>query len=142
MASAPDAGAEVELGTAFNGLVHALERGDLAAFFEAILPDAVIMDEDLPFRVDLEGFKDHLGFHSSKVWEAFTWKPYDVRVVASGAVGAVVGFAMFRGKPRDAGYRLRPMMFTQGWTRLQAGWRIISWQQGPLVGHLNRISPA
>lgn len=127
---------------AFAALVRALETGDLPGFYGAILPQATIMDEDLPFRVDRAGFEAHIGFHGAKTWEGFAWKPYDIRVRAAGGTGTVAGFAMFRGKPRGAGYRLRPMLFTQGWTRTGAGWRILSWQQSPVIGHVTRISPA
>lgn len=134
---------EVEtLEKAFAELVAALGKGDLDGFFGAILPDAVIVDEDLPFRVDRAGFQDHIAFHAGGPWEGFAWKPGDVRFHTLGSAGSVTGFAMFRGKPRDAGYRLRPMLFTQGWVRGTAGWRIASWHQSPIVGHINRPSPA
>ena len=127
---------------AFEGLVHALKTGDLPGFYGLILPDAAIMDEDLPFRVDRSGFEDHIAFHGSKIWEGFTWQPYDLRTRTLGDTGSVTGSAMFRGKPRNAGYRLRPLLFTQGWTRTGAGWRMASWQQSPVVGHVDHPSPA
>jgi hypothetical protein len=133
---------EQSLRTAFDALVVALTKGDLAGFFGAILPDAMIMDEDLPFRVDRAGFEAHIAFHGPNNWEGFAWKPHDVRFVEAGNSGAAAGFAMFRGKPRDAGFRLRPMLFTQGWTRTTAGWKIASWQQSPVIGHVTRQSPA
>lgn len=129
------------LETAFRALVAALETGDLKGFFGAILPDAAIMDEDLPWRVDRAGFERHIAFHSPKIWEGFAWKPSDPRFLVSGDVGVVTGFAMFRGKPRDAGFRLRPMLFSQGWTRTREGWRIASWQQSPVAGLVDRPSP-
>jgi hypothetical protein len=127
---------------AFAGLVAALEKGNLDGFYGAIMPDAVIMDEDLPFRVDRSGFQNHIAFHASGPWEGFVWKPADVRFSTLGDVGSATGFAMFRGKPRDAGFRLRPMLFTQGWTNAAHGWRIASWHQSPIVGHVHRPSPA
>lgn len=131
-----------ELKTAFAALVEALSKGDLAGFYGAILPDAVIMDEDLPFRVNRAGFEQHIAFHGPKIWEGFAWRPHEPRFTAVDGTGSVTGFAMFRGKPRDTGYRLRPMLFTQGWTRTGAGWRIVSWQQSPVVGHTDHPSPA
>lgn len=126
---------------AFNALVAALGRGDLDAFYGLILPDAMIVDEDIPFRVDRDGFKDHIAFHTSGIWDGFAWKPYDVRFAHDGAAGVSAGFAMFRGKPRDSGFRLRPMLFSQGWVLQPAGWRMATWQQSPVVGHVSRQSP-
>lgn len=130
-----------ELEAAFRRLESALAAGDLPTFWGMILPDAVIMDEDLPVRVDRQGFQDHIGFHSPEVWENFAWKPMEVRFVARESAAVVAGSAMFRGKPRGSGYRLRPLLFTQGWSKLVEGWRLASWQQSPLVGHVTKASP-
>lgn len=130
-----------ELRAAFEAMVAALGRGDLDGFYGLILSDAAIFDEDIPFRVDRAGFQDHIAFHTSGIWEGFGWKPYDVRFARAGATGVAAGFAMFRGKPKDSGFRLRPMMFSQGWTRRAEGWRLASWQQSPIVGHVTEQSP-
>lgn len=42
---------------------------------------------------------------------------------------------MFRGKPRDAGFRLRSMMFTQSWTKLDGVWKMAAWQLSPIIGY-------
>jgi len=130
------------LETAVTALAAALEAGDLADFFGAILPDAVIMDEDLPFRVDRTGFQARIAFHGPGIWKGFAWKPSGLRYVPSGGSGAAMGFAMFRGKPRGSGYRLRPMLFSRGWTKLAGRWKLASWQQSPIIGHVTRPSPA
>ena len=130
-----------DLEPAFASLVAALARGDLDSFYGMMLPDAMIMDEDLPFRVDKAGFQAHIAFHGPSNWEGFAWKPSSMRFVTSGTTGFATGFAMFRGKPWDAGFRLRPMLFSQGWTRLPDGWRLASWQQSPVIGHVTRQSP-
>lgn len=125
----------------FGSLVNALETGDLDGFYSLILEDAVIMDEDLPFRVDRTGFQEHISFHTSGIWEGFAWKPHDPRIVSRDDAGTVVGFAMFRGKPQDSGFRLRPMLFSQGWVKRAEGWRMSSWHQSPVIGHVSAQSP-
>lgn len=130
-----------ELEQAFERLVEALAAGDLEGFYGAIEPTAVIMDEDLPFRVDRASFQDHISFHGPGNWEGFAWKPQQVRFRTHGSTGLAVGFAMFRGKPRDAGFRLRPMMFSQSWSRRAEGWRVSAWHQSPIVGHVSEQSP-
>lgn len=130
------------LQSAFEALVAALAKGDLDGFYGVMLPDAMILDEDLPFRVDKAGFQSHIAFHGPANWAGFAWKPSGVRYAVRANTGVVAGFAMFRGKPRDAGFRLRPMMFSQGWNRAPAGWRLASWQQSPIVGHVTGQSPA
>ncbi|QMW23076.1 nuclear transport factor 2 family protein [Sandaracinobacteroides saxicola] len=130
------------LEAAFAALAAALARGDLDAFYAAILPQAIIFDEDLPFRVDRAGFQAHIAFHGPDNWQGFAWLPSGLRFVASGGSGAVLGFAMFRGKPVDAGFRLRPMLFSQGWRRGTDGWKLASWHQSPIIGHVTRQSPA
>lgn len=126
---------------AFDQLTRALATGDLAGFYGLIASDAVIMDEDLPFHVDQEGFQNHIAFHGPTNWEGFAWKPHDIRFVEKGSIGVAVDFAMFRGKPRDAGFRLRTMMFTQSWALTPEGWRVTSWHQSSVIGHVSAQSP-
>jgi ketosteroid isomerase-like protein len=129
------------LETTFAALTNALAKGDLNGFYGLMLPDAVIMDEDLPFRVDKAGFQGHIAFHGPDNWEGFAWKPQDMRFAVVGDTGVVAGFAMFRGKPKDAGFRLRPMMFSQGWVNRKGAWMLASWHQSPIVGHATGQSP-
>lgn len=133
--------AGTSLASAFAALVDALAKGDLDGFYGVMAPDAVIMDEDLPFRVDKAGFQAHIAFHGPDNWEGFAWKPSHVQLSEAGDTGVVAGFAMFRGKPRSAGFRLRPMQFTQGWTRKAGQWTLVSWHQSPLIGHVTMQSP-
>lgn len=130
-----------DLEAAFKGLESALAKGDLEGFYGVMLPEAIIMDEDLPFRVDRAGFQAHIAFHGPDNWEGFAWIPSDLKYLVRGNAGSVVGFAMFRGKPRDAGFRLRPMMFSQGWVRKGKEWRLVAWHQSPIVGHVSSPSP-
>jgi ketosteroid isomerase-like protein len=130
-----------ELEAAFGRLANALATGDLDGFYAMMAPDAVILDEDIPFRVDRAGFQAHIDFHVSGVWEGFAWKPTQMRYAQSGDTGAVVGFSMFRGKPVGAGFRLRPMQFSQGWARRDGQWQLVSWHQSPIVGHVTQQSP-
>lgn len=129
------------LEAAFAALTDALARGDLDAFYDAMLPDAMILDEDLPFRVDKAGFQAHIAFHGPDNWEGFAWKPSGMRFLERGTTGVASGFAMFRGKPKDAGFRLRPMLFSQGWVNTGPGWKLASWHQSPVVGHVTGQSP-
>jgi ketosteroid isomerase-like protein len=133
--------AQSSLANAFDALVGALAKGDLDGFYGVMAQDAVILDEDLPFRVDKAGFQAHIAFHGPDNWEGFAWKPTHVQMTEQGSTGMVMGFAMFRGKPRGAGFRLRPMQFSQGWVRRKSGWQLISWHQSPIIGHVTRQSP-
>lgn len=129
------------LATAFRNLTAALSSGDLDSFYGFMHPRFLMVDEDSPWRLDLPGFKDHIRFHISGVWESFAWVPRDVKVRAVGATGVVAGNATFRGKPRDAGFRLRHLLFSQGWIREADGWRMLLWHQAPVVGLTNEGSP-
>ena len=127
--------------TAFRDHIGALSRGDLATFYGTMAPDAVLMDEDLPFPVEREAYEDHIGFHVSGIWSEFSWHPFSETFLDEGDSGVVVGFAMFRGKPVDAGYRLRPMIFSQCWAREDGEARLVAWHLSPVVGHVSEQSP-
>lgn len=129
------------LETAFRELTAALNRVDLDAFYGAMHPKLVMIDEDSPWRLDLAGFRDHIGFHGGGVWESFGWIPRDVKFRVFGSTGVTAGGATFRGKPKDAGFRLRHLLFTQGWVREGGGWKLLTWHQAPVVGLVASGSP-
>jgi ketosteroid isomerase-like protein len=130
-----------ELDAGFKAWQDALNRGDMETFFAAMDDDIVIYDEDIPWRFSKADMIDHLSFHA-KVWDAFQWVPRELRFQTRGDTGIVSGFATFRGKPKDAGFRQRFMGFTQTWMRKCAGWTMLSWHQGPLNGQLDGASPS
>jgi ketosteroid isomerase-like protein len=144
MAAAPPAkggAAEDDFRRAFAALEAALGRGDLDAFYATIDDGAVIFDEDIPFRLTKADFKDHIDFHLAGLWESFAWKSRHTQFRTFGGTGIVAGAAVFRGKPRDSGYRQRHIAFTQGWARRKEGWRLINWHQSPFDGHIIEGSP-
>ena len=100
----------------------------------------VIFDEDIPWRFSKADFVDHIAFHVP-LWESFRWVPREVRFQVRGTTGLVSGYATFRGKPRDSGFRQRFMGFTQTWLDEGAGFRLVCWHQGPLLGQIEGASP-
>lgn len=140
-AQSNDAAAQ-SLRAAFDAMVKALAEGQLEAFYGAMHPRFLMVDEDSPWRMDKAQFQDHISFHAGGVWEGFGWIPIDTRVRAFDATGAVMGTATFRGKPKDAGFRLRHLMYSQAWTRGADGaWKMLLWHQSPIVGHVTDGSP-
>ena len=97
------------LEAAFHAWNDGLNTGDLDAFWQAFDAEAEILDEDFPWRMDLDDFKDHIAFHAGGkgMWESFEWKPRETHFKVFGDTGHVSGFSTFRGKPRDAGFRQR-----------------------------------
>lgn len=129
------------LQAAFDTLSGALAGGDLEGFYGLMHEDAMIVDEDIPFLGGKAAFQDHIAWHVSGIWEAFQWYPRQAQVICHGDTGAVVGYATFRGKPRDAGFRQRHMFFSQGWAREQGRWVLVNWHQSTLDGHILDASP-
>ena len=133
---------EQGLAAAFRQLKEALGSGALEDFYAMMDDEAVIYDEDIPFRLSKTGFQDHIDFHVSGTWDSFEWYPRDVQFRVMGDTGVVGGYVTFRGKPADAGFRQRHMLFTQGWAREDGAWRLITWHQSPLDGHIIETSPS
>lgn len=130
-----------ELETCFKAWRDALNRGDLTSVYAAMDEDMVIYDEDIPWRFSKADFVDHIAFHVP-LWESFQWVPRELRFQTRGDTGIVSGYATFRGKPKDAGFRQRFMGFTQTWLRSGGGWALICWHQGPLYGQIHGASPS
>ena len=132
----------LEFESAFRTFVQTLATGDLDAFYATIHESATIIDEDIPFRLTKAGFKDHIDFHISGLWEGFQWQDRNPNFRVFGDTGLVASFATFRGKPVDSGYRQRHMAVTQRWHKFDEGWRLISWHQSPFDGHILEASPS
>jgi len=119
----------------------ALNSGDLDTCYGLMDSDMVIFDEDIPWRFSKDDFIDQIGFHIPH-WESFQWVPRELRYQARGGTGIVSGYATFRGKPKDAGFRQRFMGFTQTWLKRRDQWQLICWHQGPLSGQIDGASPS
>ncbi len=126
---------------AFIRWKNALGAGDLATFYGMMDDAMVIFDEDIPWRFSKADFMDHIEFHIPQ-WESFQWVPRDLRFQSFGATGIASGYATFRGKPKDAGFRQRFMGFTQTWVSEGNTWRLVCWHQGPLHGQIDGASPS
>ncbi len=124
----------------FYGWRDALNRGDLDGVYAVMDEDIVIFDEDIPWRFNKADFIDHIAFHVP-LWESFAWLPRELKFQSRGSVGIVSGYATFRGKPKDCGFRQRFMGFTQTWHKSKGEWTMICWHQGPLHGQIDGASP-
>ncbi len=140
-AAAPADAEVVALAATFERLSQSLNAGDGAAFLAVFDERAICIDEDAPFRMDKAGFVEHLGFHDSTTWENFAWVPREARHLVRGDSGFTAGTVTFRGKPRDAGFRQRHMLITITWHRDAGVWRIVSFHQTPVWGHVDGASP-
>lgn len=141
-AAKPVAADDASLRAAFAKLSQTLNGGDVAGFLGLFDERAVVIDEDSPFRMSKAEFVDHLGFHGNGTWEGFAWVPRETRYLVRGDTGVTAGTVTFRGKPVDAGFRLRHLMHTIGWARAPGGdWRIVCFHQTPLYGHIDGASP-
>lgn len=133
--------AQNELEQVFGKWRDALNNGELDAFYGLMADDMVIFDEDIPWRFSKADFIDHIGFHVPQ-WESFKWVPRELRFQTRGTTGIVSGYATFRGKPKDAGFRQRFMGFTQTWINDGGSWSLVCWHQGPLHGQIDGASPS
>jgi ketosteroid isomerase-like protein len=129
------------LRAAFAALTRALGTGDLDGFYALIDDGAYIFDEDIPFLMSKGDFKNHIDFHLTGIWESFAWVPRGPEIRAFGDTGIVAGFTVFRGKPKDSGFRQRHIAFTQGWARRGGEWKLVNWHQSPVDGHILEGSP-
>ena len=128
------AGVDDALAAAFAQLLRPETRADM------LLPDAIVIESDVPFPLARADALDHLAFHRD-LWESRAWAPYDLRTRRLGDTGFVSAYLMERGKPKNAGFRLQPIYATATLVRTAAGWRALSLHLGALRGQLTDISP-
>ena len=131
-----------QLETVFLKWADHLGLGELDEFYDMMHEQIVIFDEDLPWRLTKRDFIEHIGFHVPN-WDSFEWVPRELQYTCQNSVGIVSGYATFRGKPKDAGFRQRFMGFTQTWTTTSSDtMSLICWHQGPLLGQIEGASPS
>lgn len=111
---------------------------DFSDFFDE---EALMIDEDTPFVLSKAQFKDHLDFHLAGMWTQLEWLPRDSEFAVIDSTGLVSTYFSFRGKPTDAGFRLR-----HGVCTLLCHWDGKAWRAGllnidPLLGHIVDASP-
>ena len=133
--------ADTQLEQTFLRWRDALNSGDLDTVYALMDAEMVIFDEDIPWRFSKGEFIDHIDFHVP-LWESFQWVPREMRYQTRATTGIVSGYATFRGKPRDCGFRQRFMCFTQTWVKNRNRWTLVCWHQGPLHGQIDGASPS
>jgi hypothetical protein len=110
------------------------EPGSTPADFLAYCHEAgTFIDEDVPFPLDKAGF-----------WDTLEWKPRELSYKLQGATGIVSCNFVLRGKPKNAGFRLRPGTCTVvcAWDANANAWRALSIHLSPLRSQILDASPS
>jgi hypothetical protein len=113
-------------------------------FFNFCAEHGSFIDEDLPFPLDKAGFVDHIQFHLSGLWDSMLWKPQKLSFAVHGGTGLVSGYFVLRGKPKHAGFRLRPgfCTVTCAWDTAASAWRALNIHLSPLRAQILDASPS
>jgi len=117
-------------------------KGSIDDFYGFFDDAGYMIDEDTPFVLDKALFKEHVDFHLAGMWTALEWIPRDARFDVIGTTGVVSTYFTLRGKPKDAGFRLR-----HGICTVCCHWDGRQWRAGmlnidPLSGHIVDASPS
>lgn len=121
---------------AHAGKVDAAQR---AAF---LLTDGLAVTSDVPFPMDHQAYSDHLAFHQEN-WDLHEWHLQDLETVALEDGSAIVScFYIERGKPRDAGFRLRPGFATATCVMEGGEWMALSVHFSSLRSQILDSSPS
>ena len=115
--------------------------GDIATTRLGFLHEAaLVIDSDLPFPLDRNGYADHLAFHGP-LWERLEMQLLELKSAIHGNTGVVTAYFNQRGKPKDAGFRQRPGYITAVCARTPDGWRALSLHLSPLLAQILQASP-
>jgi hypothetical protein len=123
-----------KLREAFNRLLDPATRESMLA------PAAIVIDNDAPVPMGRADYADHLAFHRP-LWESRALVPYDITLRQVGETGIATAYVMDRGKPKNAGFRIRPSYVTAVFGRAGSSWQAVGLHIGPLNGQLIDISP-
>ena len=107
----------------------------------ALLPDdALVIDHDIPYPLDRAGYADHLDFHTGN-WERIETRFHELRSAIHGSTGIVSAYFIERGKPKNAGFRLRAGYCTAVCALENGQWRALGLHLSPLAGQITDASP-
>jgi len=116
-------------------------KGTIDAFYDFLDEEGSFVDEDTPFVLNKALFREHVDFHLGGMWSSLEWIPREPRFDVFGTTGLVSTYFTLRGKPKDAGFRLR-----HGLCTVVCHWDGRQWRAGlvnldPLSGHIVDASP-
>lgn len=107
-----------------------------------LLPDGLAVVHDVPFPLDHAAYADHLAFHGGN-WDLLELVPQGVETIAVSAENAIVScFFLERGKPKNAGFRLRPGFATATCMLVDGEWRALSVHFSSLRSQILDASPS
>lgn len=133
---------ETSLAADFETAFSTFRDGGEVASFDAFFDDAgFVIDEDTPFLLDKAQFSEHMDFHRSGVWSKREWIVREARFDVWGTTGVVSAYFTLRGKPKDAGFRLRHGVCTVGCYWDGRRWRGVTLNIDTLSGHVEGASP-
>ena len=113
---------------------------DPATRLSMLAPAAIVIDTDAPVPMNRTDHEDHLAFHQP-LWEKREFAPYDVTLRQTGETAIATAYLLDRGKPKNAGFRIRPAYCTAVFARVGGNWQALGLHIGPLNGQLIDISP-
>lgn len=107
-----------------------------------LLTDGLAVVHDVPFPLDHAAYADHVAFHGEN-WELLELVPQSVETVAVSRENAIVScFFLERGKPKNAGFRLRPGFATATCMLVDGEWQALSVHFSSLRSQILDASPS
>lgn len=118
------------------------QPGAMPAARLGLLDDAaLVIDHDIPFPIDRAAYADHLRFYAG-LWDRVETCLLEVRTAIHGSTGIASAYFVQRGKPVDAGFRLRAGYCTAICAREPQGWRALGLHLAPLASQIIDASPS
>ena len=107
-----------------------------------LLPEGLAVVHDVPFPLDHAAYADHLAFHGAS-WEMLEFMPQQIEAVTVSPDNMIVScYFLERGKPRDAGFRLRPGFATATCVLIGGEWRALGVHFSSLRSQILDASPS
>lgn len=114
---------------------------DPARRLALLADDALVISDDVPFVMDKPAYADHLAFLAPS-WASSELALLEPRANLHGDTAVISFLFNLRGRPKDAGFRLRPGVVTAVCTRDAGAWRALGLHFGALSGQILDASPA
>jgi ketosteroid isomerase-like protein len=141
MAGPARAAAAVQVSPVEQAVRAAFASPDPAARLALLLDDAIVIDHDVPFPLDKAEYRDHAEFEA-QAWERVETLFSQSQVAMHGDTAIFSAYFIQRGKPKNAGFRLRAGYCTAVCARTPDGWRVLGLHMSPLSSQIIDASPS
>ena len=125
----------------FNKAISAFtNNGNIEDFYNFFDKESLMINEDIPFILDKESYKDHINFLKNNM-SNLEWVIRKPVFQVFENTGLITAELTIRGKPENQGFRQRHSVLSCVCYLSENNWKCATLHTSTLLSHINHASP-